>query len=284
MSNRPVYAFYGHHKCATMWWNRIIANVCRKTGMNFRAVYDQDGFGGNLERFVDKHGVDFLSHGNADLSHIVGLPSHRGVHIIRDPRDIAVSAYFSHLHSHSVKEWSALEEYREKLRGMSKEEGLAAEIENRRSEFKQIGTWDYDQPDMLEIKFEEMTTSNYELIIRVFEHYQLLDTSRYRTRHRIKELGFDVVDGISGSVGRKLTRRLRPATVSGAELLGMAWRFRFQSLAGGRKEGDEDVKSHFRKGAPGDWINHFTADHKALFKRLYPDLVVKLGYEAADDW
>jgi hypothetical protein len=167
---------------------------------------------------------------------------------------------------------------------MSKEEGLAAEIENRRAEFTQIGTWDYDQPDMLEIKFEEMTTSNYDLIINVFEHYQLLDTSRYRTRHRIKELSFDVVDGIGGSVGRKLTRKLRPATISGAELLGMAWRFRFQSLAGGRKEGNEDVKSHFRKGAPGDWINHFTADHKALFKRLYPDLVVKLGYEAADDW
>ena len=55
-------------------------------------------------------------------------------------------------------------------------------------------------------------------------------------------------------------------------------------LAGGRKEGDEDVKSHFRKGAPGDWINHFSADHKALFKSLYPDLVVKLGYEASDDW
>lgn len=267
-----------------MWWNRIIANVCRKTGMNFRAVYDESGFDGDLGQFVRKHDVDFVSHGNADMAHIAGLPPYRGVHIIRDPRDIAVSAYFSHLHSHSVKEWSALEEYREKLRGMSKEEGLAAEIENRLAEFTQIGTWDYGQPHVLEIKFEEMTTSNYDLIIRVFEHFQLLDTTRYRTRHRIRELAFDVVDGLSGSVGRRLTRKLRPATISGAELLGMAWRFRFQSLAGGRKEGEEDVKSHFRKGAPGDWSNHFTAEHKTLFKRLYPNLVVKLGYEASDDW
>ena len=118
----------------------------------------------------------------------------------------------------------------------------------------------------------------------IFEHYQLLDTTRYRTRHRIKELTVDVIDSLTGSVGRKLTRKLRPATISGAELLDMAWRFRFETLAGGRKEGEEDVKSHFRKGAPGDWSNHFTAEHKSLFKRLYPDLVVKLGYEASDDW
>lgn len=252
--------------------------------MRFRAVYDESGFDGDLVHFLKEHDVDFLSHGNADISHIAGLTSHRGVHIIRDPRDIAVSAYFSHLHSHSVKEWSALEEYRDKLRGMTKEDGLAAEIENRRAEFTQISDWNYNQPDVLEIKFEEMTTSNYDLIIRVFDHYKLLDTARYRTRHRIKELAFDVVDGISGSVGRKLTRRLRPDTVTGAELLGMAWRFRFQTLAGGRKEGDENIKSHFRKGAPGDWVNHFTDDHKALFKRLYPDLVVQLGYESSDDW
>jgi hypothetical protein len=267
-----------------MWWNRIIANVCRKTGLTFRPVYDERGFGGDLGKFAAENEVDFISHGNAEMSHIAGLPEHRGVHIVRDPRDIAVSAYFSHLHSHSVKEWSELEGYRESLKSMSKEEGLLAEIENRKTEFEQIGTWDYEQPNILEIKFEEMADSSYDLVVRVFLHYGLIDNSDYRVRHRFKEVAFDVVDGIGKSAGRALTRRFRPASLSGAEILGLAWRFRFQSLAGGRKQGEENIKSHFRKGRPGDWVNHFNDEHKALFKELYPDILIKLGYETSNDW
>ena len=51
-----------------------------------------------------------------------------------------------------------------------------------------------------------------------------------------------------------------------------------------RKQGDEDVTSHFRKGRPGDWINHFTDDHKALFKELYPEILIGLGYESSNYW
>lgn len=279
-----MYAFYGHHKCATMWWNRIIAGACRKLGLTFRPVYDASGFDGDLPRFAELHEVDFLSHGNADMEHIRDLGEHRGVHIIRDPRDIAVSAYFSHLHSHSTKQWSELEEYRQKLRGLSREDGLAMEIRNRQTEFRQIESWNYEQPNVLEIRFEEMAQSSYDLVVRVFQHYGLIDESPYRMRDRLKEVTFDVVDGVGRSAGRKLTRKLRPDTLSGAEILALAWRFRFQSLAGGRKQGDENIKSHFRKGRPGDWVNHFTEDHKALFKDLYPDILKNLGYETSSDW
>lgn len=284
MPNSPFFAFYGHHKCATMWWNRIIANACKKTGLNFRAVYDERGFDGDLKRFIDDQQINFISHGNADIRHIADLGDHRGVHIIRDPRDIAVSAYFSHLHSHSVKEWSELEDYREKLRGMSKDDGLATEIENRKTEFGQLESWDYDQPNILEIRFEDMANSSYDLILLAFQHYGLIDESDNGVARRIRELLLDITAALAGNVGRSVTRRLRSEKLSGAELLGLAWRFRFQSLAGGRQQGDEDVTNHFRKGRPGDWVNHFTSNHKTLFKKLYPDLLVKLGYESSNDW
>jgi hypothetical protein len=267
-----------------MWWNRMIANICRKTGLHFEAVYDERGFDGDLRKYIGERGIDFVSHGNADMEHIKGLGEHRGVHIIRDPRDIAVSAYFSHMHSHSVEQWSELQNYRDKLQAMSKEEGLATEIENRKTEFRQIESWNYDQPNILEIRFEDMPDSSYDLVIRVFQHYGLVDDSRYRTRHKLREMALDVVDSIGGTAGSKLTRWIRPDTVSGAEILAMAWQFRFQSLAGGRKAGDENVKSHFRKGRPGDWVNHFTNDHKAQFKALYPNILQQLGYEASNDW
>jgi sulfotransferase 6B1 len=44
-------------------------------------------------------------------------------------------------------------------------------------------------------------------------------------------------------------------------------------------------KSHtFRSGKTGDWREHFTDEHKKLFKDMTGDLLVRLGYEKDNDW
>jgi sulfotransferase 6B1 len=44
-------------------------------------------------------------------------------------------------------------------------------------------------------------------------------------------------------------------------------------------------KSHtFRSGKTGGWKEHFTDEHKKLFKDVAGDLLVKLGYEKENDW
>lgn len=58
----------------------------------------------------------------------------------------------------------------------------------------------------------------------------------------------------------------------------------FARLAGGRKKGQEDVNSHYRKGTPGDWKNHFSPEHIRHFKDQFGDLLIKLGYESSPDW
>lgn len=40
----------------------------------------------------------------------------------------------------------------------------------------------------------------------------------------------------------------------------------------------------FRAGKTGGWRQHFTEEHKKLFKDVAGDLLVKLGYEANNDW
>ena len=40
----------------------------------------------------------------------------------------------------------------------------------------------------------------------------------------------------------------------------------------------------FRSGKVGGWREHFTVDHKDLFKKYAGDLLVKLGYETGLDW
>ena len=44
-------------------------------------------------------------------------------------------------------------------------------------------------------------------------------------------------------------------------------------------------KSHtFRSGKTGGWREHFTIEHKKLFKDVAGDLLVRLGYEKNNDW
>jgi hypothetical protein len=44
-------------------------------------------------------------------------------------------------------------------------------------------------------------------------------------------------------------------------------------------------KSHtFRSGKTGGWREHFTEEHRKLFKDVAGDLLVKLGYEKNNDW
>ena len=44
-------------------------------------------------------------------------------------------------------------------------------------------------------------------------------------------------------------------------------------------------KSHtFRSGKTGGWREQFSGEHKALFKEVAGDLLVRLGYEKSNDW
>lgn len=50
-------------------------------------------------------------------------------------------------------------------------------------------------------------------------------------------------------------------------------------------EAIQPKKSHtFRSGKTGGWREHFTEDHKQLFKDTAGDLLVKLGYEKNNNW
>jgi len=47
---------------------------------------------------------------------------------------------------------------------------------------------------------------------------------------------------------------------------------------------DPQSSPTFRSGKIGGWKDHFTPEHKMLFKQVAGDLLVKLGYESDLDW
>jgi hypothetical protein len=53
----------------------------------------------------------------------------------------------------------------------------------------------------------------------------------------------------------------------------------FERLSGGRKHGDEDQRSHFRKGSVGDWQNHMDNPARNVFDKHAGGLLQELGYQ-----
>ncbi len=62
----------------------------------------------------------------------------------------------------------------------------------------------------------------------------------------------------------------------------------FKKLSKGRKTGQADTKSFFRKGVAGDWKNYFGEEEKDLFKTQcngrWNKLLLDLGYEKDENW
>jgi len=123
--------------------------------------------------------------------------------------------------------------------------------------FERIRNWNYSQPNVLEIKMEDLIYNPFEKFVEILDHLEIV----------IKEY-----------------KRSTPTKISLKKLNRIIYKNRFSVLSRGRKPGEENLKSHFRKGIPGDWMNHFTEDHKKYFKEKYNDLLVQLGYEKDHNW
>jgi hypothetical protein len=260
----PLLAYFGHHKAASRWFRFIVGDACEQLGLRWAYVHNPRQFEEGLQRFVEEKQVDFLIHANANLEHLKDLAGRlRGFHVIRDPRDVAVSAYFSHLHSHATDDFPRLVEHREKLRRATKDEGLLLEFDFRREQYRAMAAWNYSMPNVLELKMEDAVRDPNESFLSIFAFLGLLQGHPDSSPD-------EQVNGLP---------RLTPSQV--AEVVD---RNGFAKKSGGRKPGEEDVHSHYRKGVPGDWRNHFTERHKEYFKRNFNDLLVQLGYEKDNNW
>lgn len=58
----------------------------------------------------------------------------------------------------------------------------------------------------------------------------------------------------------------------------------FERWTKGREKGDEESTSFFRKGVAGDWRNVFTERDKIIFKEVAGELLIRLGYEKDNAW
>ena len=265
--------FFGHHKCATKWMSSIMMDVRQLLG------YKVDYFAGKpdqpneLPKINQAYEMLFCMNSRYRYLDLVKTP-YKAVHLIRDPRDIVVSGYFSHKVSHEM--FSSISELRQELQELSTKEGIQREFDFLKDEFNDMINWDYSNSNILEIKYEDVT-NNFELLVEIFLFLGLLQKTPVSPLNKL----FRVLNKLNN---RGVYPFRHKVTISKNELKIISDKYAFEKMSGNRSKGTEDITSHYRKGVAGDWKNFFDEELKTEFKTRYGDLLVKLGYEKLNNW
>lgn len=242
-NKRHLIIHGAHHKAGTLYFHNIFRKLCELKGWIFETSTngktkpheDTDIFLSYVSKF------DFVSIGN-----------YVGSHMIRDPRDMLISGYF--YHKWCNEKWCNINKdkfngktYKEMLNTLPKDDGIIFEMQHSfKFNLNSMTEWNYYNPLILELRFEDMINNEEFLFSKVFEHYGL-------TKREIKQA------------------------------LKIVGRYKFEKKTG-RKKGEEQTNHHLRKGIAGDWENHFSEKTRAEFKKLFPGALYKLGYEPDDNW
>ncbi len=170
-----LVAYLGHHKRASRCFVSICRDIASLSGHYFSDITSPGVFGKNMQEVVQKRQITFLSCSNARQGKVSVLLDFKGIYLIRDPRDIIVSAYFSHMNSHASRGWMQLNAHRDRLRRFSKEDGLHAEIDFSARNIDSIAEWDYQQPNVHGMKLEAVVGKPLPQILKAYRFIGLMD-------------------------------------------------------------------------------------------------------------
>jgi len=272
-------AFFGHHKCASTSTEALCFDLCNRIG--YHPVYKKTAFISDLSPYLKNGNKNFIISINSKYEGIDPKHDFRGIHLIRDPRDICISGYFSHLHSHKLEGFDRLVNHRNKLKEVDFNEGLILEFDFNDFWLEHLENWNYDDNRILEIKMESLISSPRETWLKIFEWLKVLNKEKGKLNLNIEKV-FEKMNHYMRHLG--IRNAFLKNGLSEESLVTLSDKYSFNTLSNGREAGDEDIKSHYRKGKSGDWKNYFTEEHIVCFKEKYGKLLMKLGYEENLDW
>ncbi|NLE46352.1 MAG: sulfotransferase domain-containing protein [Chloroflexi bacterium] len=295
-THQPPLVYFGHHKCATQYIKAVVKDTADWLGLDFETVdRPVDPAPVAIDGTVTRHRLhikgrgyveptaDVLYFANANAAAIAALNErygYRGFHVIRDPRDIVVSGYFSHLHSHPITQYNQerMTEWRRQLAAApSIEAGLLLELEFEDANFANMAGWRYDDTDIYETRYEMLITDPMTIFCQVFR-FLGLTTPRLGLSTLVAMLSERALYRLRNQ------RTTHPTCLPQLILRRILAQNAFERKTGGRLQGQENVRHHYRKGIAGDWRNYFTPRVTAAFKERYGPLLIRLGYEQSLDW
>ena len=209
-------------------------------------------------------------YGDADVVAQIAraCPTARAIHIVRDGRDVAVSAL------HHI--WNRADQ-----RGRGMPVDSAAKRDRYRS-----GTFDNSLGESIfpEGYLENSALGWATVTAKALEQGRRMLGDRYLTVHYERML-----EDPEAELSRAL--RFLGADAGPAVVRRCVDASSFERMSGrearrgrSRTRGEEDPSSFFRKGVAGDWANVFTAADRQTYKAVAGALLVDLGYEPDMDW
>jgi hypothetical protein len=164
--------------------------------------------------------------------------------VIRDPREMIVSWYFSTKDNHLVDPVSMMAVHRKKLRKMTKEEGIRYVIDlfEWKGKFDVIRSWlnNRKNKNVKVVKFEKLSFEPKNTFEDVFAFLDI--------------------------------------KVPDQELDKLVYDYSFEKLTG-RSRGEEDTTSHMRSGASSTWQSHLSERNLMYLRDHAADLVTGFGYD-----
>ena len=237
----------GSPKSGTTWMLKMIASL--------PGYEDIGNYYGDLQKY---HGTQpgHVVHGHdAYTPALKNILLDEGIKVIlmlRDPRDQLVSRMF-HVKRSTNHVWH------ERLKAMDNNEALMLCIEGREKlpgmhdMIALAQSWLNGNAEALCIRYEELLADPVPHFSSVLDYLGILNNK---------------------SLAEVIVERNRFARLSMGKRI-------WQSQ---RKPGQEDAKSHFRKGIVGDWRNYLKPEHVERFKALCGQQLIELGYEADLNW
>jgi len=187
-----------------------------------------------------------------DFIKVVKPKNYKAIFIMRDPRDFVISYYFSIKYSHSENPY--ILKIRNEIEKLSESEGIEYFIKKFNAEQKYI--------IKALLSWNENEKSNNH--IKVYKYENLIGNEKLTYFNNL-------LDFVNIKLEIKKVEELLD-------------KYSFKTLTQGRTRGNEDIKSHYRKGIAGDWKNYFTLRQKNLFKEIIGNTLVDLNYEKNNEW
>jgi|GEM_PF-266231 len=227
-----------HHKAGTNWLSSIFHSICDR--FNFRMLEGESPDNSeSFDVFLQDHSV---------FKESLLSENFRGVHMIRDPRDVIISGCF--YHQKADESWLKIKRkrygglsYQEKLNSFdSFSDKLLFEMEGiSLITIKDMWAWNYAQASFHEVKYEDL----------------IHDTDLQHFQQMFASLG----------IGQEA---LMP------HLLEVA---RDNSLFSGKV-----ASTHVRSGSARQWPQYLDAKLKRRFLELFGDVLIDLAYEEDHAW
>jgi len=114
LDHANIVVHCGHHKSGSTWLAYIISAICKEFGLRMKSFYKY----WDISYYT---GADFLNSYTSEVT--FDHPNYIASHMVRDPRDVIVSAAF-----YEKEDEFEGATYQEKLNTLSVEEGIMFEM------------------------------------------------------------------------------------------------------------------------------------------------------------